>query len=260
MPNPTAERRSPIARALAVLCAGILSQGFYCAEKRDPPGLPAATPTDIHLIIADPATGAPGVYLSWDYPDGAKASVFEIYEGARKDELKHLVRKQDAGDPRNASLALPDSARPFTVYYAVRAVWEEPTGDKWYGDTLKVDSLRILPSLTILQPASGSRKSGRTLSMQVQTASDNGVMIRLSYFEKSGSAWPLKQDTCLPTNRCGFPIFGNSVQTDSLTLEQRAASDTVQALFCVVGTESFQDQSTGLSQSIGCTRFSRVGP
>jgi hypothetical protein len=260
MPNPTAERRFPVAGALAALCAGILSQGFYCAEKHDPPGLPAATLTDIHLKIADPASGALGVRLAWDYPEGAKASYFEVYRATKKEQLKSAIHTQPADLAHDTTLALPDSSRPFTLYFAVRAVWVEPTGDKLIGDTLKIDSLRILPSLTILQPASGSRKSGRTLSMEVQTASDNGVMIRMSYFEKSGSAWPLKQDTCLPTDRCGFPIFGNSVQTDSLTLEQRAASDTVQALFCVVGTESFQDQTTGLSQSIGCTRFSRVGP
>jgi hypothetical protein len=260
MPNPTAERRSPIARTLAALCAGILSQGFYCSQKHDPPILPTATFTDIHLKIVDPASGSPGVYLAWDYPDDAKASYFEIYQATKKDSLKHVFRTQPADDPHNISLPLPDSSRPFTLYYAVRAIWVEPTGDKLLGDTLRVDSLRILPSLTILQPASGSHKSGRTLSMEVQTASDNGVMIRLSYFEKSGSAWPLKQDTCLPTNRCGFPIFGNSVQNDSLTLEQHADTDTVQALFCVVGTESFQDQTTGLAQSLGCTRFYRVGP
>jgi hypothetical protein len=96
--------------------------------------------------------------------------------------------------------------------------------------------------------------------MEVQSSSDNGVMIRLSYFEKSGAAWPMKQDTCLPTDRCGFSIFGNSVQRDSLTLAQYPATDTIPALFCVVGTESFQDQTTGLTQSLGCNRFFRVGP
>lgn len=260
MPTRPAHRHSRIAKAVGLLCAVFLFQGFYCAQKNDPPSLPSAHLTDIHLKMEDPASGSPGVYVAWEYPADGKVSYFDIYQGTNKDSLKHPLQSHLPGDSLHVVLALPDSSRPFTLYYAVRAVLVEPTGQKLIGDTLPVDSLTIAPSLTILQPAGGSHQSGRTLTMQVQTASDNGVMIRMSYFEKTGPDWFLKQDTCLPTDRCGFPIFGNSVQRDSLILEQHAAGDTIPALFCVVGTESFQDQPTGLIQSLGCTRYFRVDP
>jgi hypothetical protein len=260
MPTRSADRHSRTAEALGLLCAFFFSQGFYCAQKNDPPSLPSAYLTDIHLKMEKPESGSPGVFLAWRYPAEAQVSYFDIYQATDKDSLKHPAESRLASDSFHVVLPIPDSSRPFTLYYAVRAVWVEPTGQKSIGDTLQVDSITIAPSLTILQPAAGSYRGGRTLSMEVQTASDNGVMIRMSYFEKPDRAWLLKQDTCLPTDRCGFPIFGNSVQRDSLTLEQHPATDTVQALFCVVGTESFQDQPTGLVQSLGCRRFFRVDP
>ncbi|HKP97017.1 MAG TPA: hypothetical protein VJ385_14800 [Fibrobacteria bacterium] len=260
MPTRPADPRSRIAGIPVLLCAAFLCQGFYCSQKHDVPSLPSARLTDIHLKMENPALGSPGVYLAWSYPEDGRVTLFEIYQATHKDSLKHAILTRPAGDSFHVVLPLPDSTRPFTLYYAVRAVWVEPTGQKLIGDTLRIDSLTINPSLTILKPTAGSHVSGRTLSMEVQTAGDDGVIIRLSYFEKSGDAWPLKQDTCLPINGCEQPIFGNSVQRDSLTLEQHGVGDTVQALFCVVGTESFQEQSTGLVQSLSCSRFFRVNP
>jgi hypothetical protein len=221
--------------------------------------LPSAHLTDIHLKMDDPGRGLPGIFLAWDYP-GENASYFEVFQATHKDSLLQAVKTQAASDSLQAVLPLPDSTRPFTLYFGVRAIRVEPTGQKIYSDTLPIDSITIAPSLSIQRPEAGSFKSGRTLDMEVLTRSDHGVLIRMSYFEKSGAAWTLKQDTCLPTDRCSMPLFGNSAQRDSLILESVAEGDTVQALFCVVGTESFQDQTTGLVQSLGCKRFYRVGP
>lgn len=60
-------------RAFGLLLATLLTQGFYCAEKPDPPSLPRATFTDIRLKIEDPALGSPGVFLAWNYPETAEA-------------------------------------------------------------------------------------------------------------------------------------------------------------------------------------------
>ncbi len=261
LPHPASlSKRALSLRGCGILAAALVSQGFYCSQKSDPPSLATVRLVDIHLKMDDPGRGSPGVFLAWEYPVGGEVSYFEIYQSSHKDSLLQSVRAQAGSDSFRTVLPLPDSSRPFTLYYAVRAILVQPTGQKIYSDTLPVDSLTIAPSLNILQPEAGSYQDSRTLNMQVQTASDNGVVIRLSYFEKSAVAWYAKQDTCLPTDGCGKPIFGNSVQRDSLILEQRESGDTAQALFCVVGTESFQGQATGLVQSLGCTRFYRIGP
>ena len=249
-----------IIQAVASVLAFLLCQGSYCGERHDPPSLPTAILTDIHLEIKDPALGTPGIYLAWSYPEGSNVSYFEIYQSHRADSLKHVLISQSAGDSNHIVLALSDSSRPYTVYFAVRAVWVEPTGQKMVGDTLSIDSLTLTPSLSILQPAAGAFISGRSLGMEVQTRSDPGVMIRFSHYEKGADGWSLKQAGCLPLDPCPSTIFGNSVQRGELTLEEVGANDTVQALFCVVGTESFQEQTTGLMQSLGCKRFFRVGP
>jgi hypothetical protein len=231
-----------------------------CSEKQDPPSLPSAVLTDVRLRIADPAQGNPGVLLRWNYPAGANASYFQVYQSYMLDSLKHEVHTQPATDSHFTVLPLPDTSRPFTVYFAVRAVWVEPTGQKLISDTLVPDSITVAPSLRILKPAQGSYQGGRVLNMEVSTSSDPGVMLRLAYYEKEPKAWAAKQDTCLPLDRCDQPIFGHSVQRDSLILEQHPSTDTVASLFCVIGTESFQEQRTGLTQSLGCSRFFRVNP
>jgi hypothetical protein len=259
MPTPV-DRSFQMTKAFGLLLAALLMQGFYCAEKPDSPSLPTATFTDIRLKMADPALGSPGIYLAWSYPDDAEASYYEIYQSLSKDSLRHSAHQQSAADSMAVVLPLPDLSRPFTLYYAVRAILIEATGQKLVGDTLEIDSITIAPSLSILQPGAGSYKGGRVLNMEVQTSSDIGVNLRIAYYEKSGQTWSAKQDTCLPVNSCGTTLFGNSLQRDSLTLEQHPVTDTIPALFCVIGTESFQEQRTGQIQSLGCTRFFRIAP
>ena len=248
-----------MAKALALTAALLVCQGFYCGEKSDPPALPGVTLEDIHLVIKDPGLRTQGVYLAWSYPEDAQATYFEIYRSLTKESLGHAVLIQPAEDSQHVVIALSDTSRPFTLYFAVRAVYVEPTGQKQVSDTLLLDSISLTPSLSILQPASGSFLAGRALDMEVQTSSDPGVVIRFVYYEESGAGWRLKQEGWLPLGPDPTPIFGNSVQRGSLTLNDIAATDTVNALFCVVGTESFQEQATGQIQSLGCTRYVRVG-
>ena len=146
----TAFRRSQSLRALGIGLAALLSQGFYCSQKNDPPGLPSVRLTDIHLKMDDPGRGLPGVYLAWDYPADEDASYFEIYQSYQKDSLSQAILSQAASEPFHIVLPLPDSSRPFTLYYAVRAIRVEPTGQKIYSDTLPVDSITIAPSLVTL--------------------------------------------------------------------------------------------------------------
>ncbi|MDB5105580.1 MAG: hypothetical protein JWP91_3269 [Fibrobacteres bacterium] len=265
MPNPSVHPSNRLVKALALSGAAMICQGFYCSQKHEPPSLPSAVFTDIQLKIKDPELRSPGIYLAWDYPSEAKASVFEIYQSFNRDSLKHAVYTQAAEDSQHVILPLSDTTRPYTLYFAVRAVLVEATGQKLYGDTLVADSISITPSLTINAPSSGAFYDGRTLNMEVQTSSDPGVSIRFYYYEKSKSDWAIKQAGCLPRGSDGTEdpcttIFGHSVQRDSLTLEQHPPGDTVQALFCVVGTESFEESHTGLMQSLGCKGFYRVNP
>jgi hypothetical protein len=255
-PSPLSFGIRVAASALA-LCACL---GLSCERNQEPPGLPSPVLTDIRMQIADPDRGAAGAALAWSDP-GGKASYYLVYQSFDRDSLlAGSLGPPVAVESTGVVLPLPDSTRPFTVIYAVRAVRVEATGQKLVSDTLLADSLTVTPSLNILAPAAASYQSGRTLDMQVQTASDPGVAIRMAYFEKDSSGWDRKADTCLPTNACGRPIFGHSVQQESLVLEQRDDSDTMPALFCVIGTESFQGRRTGLAQSLGCTRFFRIGP
>ncbi len=248
-----------MAKALALTAALLVCQGFYCGEKSDPPSLPGATLEDIHLVIKDPGLRTQGIYLAWSYPKDAQATYFEVYRSLAKESLGHAVLIQPAEDSQHAVIALSDTSRPFTLYFAVRAVYVEPTGQKQVSETLILDSISLTPSLSILEPASGSFLPGRALDMEVQTSSDPGVVIRFVYYEESDSGWNLRQEGWLPLGPDPTPIFGNSVQRGSLTLDQVAVADTVDALFCVVGTESFQERATGQTQSLGCARYFRVG-
>jgi hypothetical protein len=235
--------------------------GMTCVQEMDPPGLPAPRLTSIGIKVTDPGLGASGAALAWTY-SGDRVSYFEIYRSLKLDSLlRGSPARSVAAESSGVLMPLPDSARPFTLYFAVRAVWIEPTGQKTVSDSALPDSLTLNPSLDILQPAAGSVQAGRRLDIQVLTQSESGVTLRMHYFEKRDGAWSRKLDTCLPMDACGLPIFGHSQQQESLTLEQPAAADTIPAMFCLIGTESFEGRATGMAQSLGCKGFLRVaGP
>lgn len=254
--------KKPLSRTLKALvlsASALLFQGLYCSERPDPPSLPSTVLTDIHLAMAESTTGAPGVHLEWTYPEDARVSFFEVYASTEKDSMGLPLLTRQSDDSMHALLPLPDSARPFTLYLAVRAVFVEATGQKLKGDTLVIDSLTVKPSLEILSPAPGTHQSGRTLHMEVLTTGDDGVLLKVGLFIKPQRSWIPVLDTCLPMDGCQRPILGRSLQKDSLILAQTGEGDTTEALFCVVGTESFEGGRTGLMQSLGCSRFFRVG-
>lgn len=254
---------SPSSSLLRIPAAGLALAaclGMSCEQNREPPGLPAPVLTDIQLRILDPERGLPGVSLAWDYA-GDRVSYYEVYQSLDRDSLSAGTQAPAAvAESLHLVLAVPDQARPLTVHYAVRAVWIEPTGQKSVSDTLMTDSLTIEPSLSIVNPAPGSRQAGRILGLEVQTQATFGATLRMAYFEKTGDAWGMKLDTCLPLDGCGRTVFGGSLQKESLVLWPYDGNDTLPSLFCAFGTESFQGHRTGLIQSVACSRFYRVNP
>lgn len=224
------------------------------------PSLPAARLADIRLVLEDPATGRFAARLAWTWEDGEPVTYYEVYQSLRKDSLGDPVRVQDAAEPAEIRLRLPDTGRPVTLYYGIRAVRTEPTGQKTYGDSIPVDSLTATSSLAILSPAPRSRRGGRELEVEVKTSSDVGIVLRQSLYEKSGGDWVLVRDTCLPMDACGTPVLGSSIQRDAFLLPGLSAGDSLEALYCVFGDESFEEASTGRAQSLDCSRFHRTGP
>lgn len=259
MPTDPKKPSNRTLKALGVAVSAFLFLGLYCSEKPDPPSLPSAILTDIRLTMAESSTGAPGVRLSWTYPEESRVSYFNVYASPDKDSMGTAILTEQSADSMQALLPLPDSTRPFTHYFAVSAVYVEATGQKIRGDTLVVDSLTVKPSLEILSPAPGKYLSGRTLDMEVLTTGDDGVLLRMGVFMKPERFWIPVLDTCLPLTGCQTPILGRSLQKDSVVLEQLGEGDTTQTMFCVIGTESFEGARTGLLQSLGCSRFFRVG-
>jgi hypothetical protein len=256
-------KRSPLTSTLRILAGGLAAvacMGMSCWQDQDPPELPSPKLTDIRLTLADPERGAPGAYLAWEYPEG-EASYFLVYQGlATGTAADSALPAPIATESSHLELPLPDSTRPFTAYFSVRAIRVEATGQKLASGALVPDSLTVTPALSILEPATGLRLGGRLLDLQVQTQSDPGVSLRLAYLEKADGAWVTKLDTCMPMDACGIPVFGRSVQRETVVLDSYDGTEPLPALLCVFGTESFQGQRTGLAQSLGCSGFFRVAP
>jgi hypothetical protein len=234
---------------------------MICTGDGSPePTLPEVKPTSIRLELQNPEDGRSAAALEWAWPASEKATYFEIYQSLRKDSLGAPVQVLDrTGDTARAQVRLPDTSRPMTVYYGIRAVLNEATGQKIYGKAIPVDSLTVNPSLGILSPATRSYQAGRTLEVEVQTSSDDGIVLRQVIYQKDAGAWSRLLDTCLPMAACAVPHFGNKSHRDALVLQAPGPADTLQSLYCVLGDESFEDLSTGRRQSLGCIRFFRTG-
>jgi hypothetical protein len=142
------------------------------------------------------------------------------------------------------------------VYFGLRAVAVEPTGQKSFGDRILLDSLRVITPGTIHQPANGATVLGREAVVEVRTGSDPGQTLRQLWFEDAGSGWTALLDTCLPRSECEKPFFGTVTVQDTIILS--AAPTPIPTLFCVLATESGTTQGRGLKQSLGCSKFERV--
>jgi hypothetical protein len=234
--------------------------GMFCVDSGGPaPSLATARLTDIHLVIVDPAAARAGFSLSWSYPDSARPTSFEIFQSLRRDSLGGPVAVV-SGDSLRASMPLADTTSPYTVFFAVRAVSVEPTGQKLYGDTLPVDSIEVSGPVSIGRPSSGDSLSDRLLISEVLAGSTTGVTLRQSLFEKRAGGWRVVIDTCLPRGDCATPLIGAARVNDTLVLQAVPPGGIVPALFCVQGTENFEGHRTGLTQSMGCVPMTRVGP
>lgn len=248
-------------KLLQLGCAAWACLGMVCVGPDGPaPSLPETKLREIGLRILDPEDGRAATFLRWSYPTGEKVTSYEVYQSLRADSLGALMG--EVLDPAVDSLLIPLPAitRPFTLYFRVRAVFREATGQKLYSKNLSVDSLIVNPSLEILTPGSLTYHKERQLDLEVRTSSDDGIILRQSFFEKTQGVWSRLLDTCLPMTACGATIFGNSLQKDALILQSVPAGDTLEALLCVLGNESFENANTGRKQSIGCTRFFRTNP
>ncbi len=246
-------------KALGLFLVALTFEGMSCSEHRSTPALSTIRLNEIHLIMADPASGKPGIFLSWSKPVDGKVSYYEIYQSFNRDSLGHSLVTLAAKDTPSTVVILPDSTLPKTIYYAVRSIWVEPTGQKLVSDTLPVDSITVLPSFTILIPPTGSIQKGREILIELQTHSDPGILLNLSIFEKHIETWSLVQRACLPHGSCETPIFGAASVKDTLTLQDVPANESpLPSLLCLDGTESFQGNLTGLRQSMGCSRYLRV--
>jgi hypothetical protein len=245
---------------LQVGCAAWACLGMVCVgPDRTPPSLPAIHLEDIRLQLLDPSDGRAAARLAWSWPDDREASYFEIYMSLDRDSLGSPLFTRPASESTYALVPLPDSTRDFTHWFGVRAVLLEPTGQRIPGDSIPAGSLAVTAAVNVLKPASGSHVAGRLLAVEVQTRSDDGIVLRQSLHEMIAGSWTSRQDTCLPREACGRPIFGASIQRDETVMQGIAAGDTVETLLCVLGSESFDDDLTGRKQSLACTRFFRVG-
>lgn len=250
-----------VRKILPAICAAWASLGMVCTGPDGPdPSLPEVRLDEIRLQLLDPEDGGQGAALSWSWPEGERASSFEVFQSLDKDSLGAPVAEVEAPESTSAVLRLPDSSRPLILYYGVRAVFEEATGQKLYSKTIPIDSLVVNPSLEILSPASRSRHGERILEVEVKTSSDDGIVIRQVLFERTRAGWNRQLDTCLPMAACGVPVFGSTIQRDALILQTLPAGDSLECLFCVLGNESFDGSRTGGKQNLGCSRFFRVGP
>lgn len=241
-------------------CAAWACLGMVCVgPDRNPPTLPAVHIEDIRLQLLDPSDGRAAARLAWSWPEDREASYFEIYMSLDKDSLGSPVLTRPASESTFALIPLPDTTRGFIHWFGVRAVLQEPTGQRIAGDTIPAGSLEVTAAVSLLKPASGSRVAGRILAVEVQTRSDDGIVLRQSLHERISGSWTPGQDTCLPKAACGRPVFGSSIQRDETVMQGLSAGDTVETLLCVLGNETFEDDRTGRKQSLGCARFFRVG-
>src|SRR6185503_4624767 len=110
--------------------------------------------SDAHLVITDPSEAQAGITIAWSYPDSLpRPTVFEIYASLDQDSLGGPVAIRQGGDSLRAVLSVPDTVAPFTVFFAVRAVLIEPTGQRQYADTVPVDYLTIASPASVRTPA-----------------------------------------------------------------------------------------------------------
>ncbi len=238
------------------LAIGLLNTSFLCSEGNAIPSLPDVAVDSLRLILYNPELGSRGAYLTWDYPVNKPVTYFELYRGFNPDSLGLPVLTNIAPAPRFTRVEIPDSSPPYTLYFGMRAVEVDPTGQKKYSMKIRLDSLRLMGTGAIHRPLNGDTVLGREIPIEVRTGSDPGQTLRQIWFEKRSSGWVQIVDTCLPRSECEKPVFGTITLLDTIVLS--GSPTPISTLFCVMATEANISQSHGLKQSLGCSRFERM--
>ena len=94
-------------------CLGL----FSCVNNpgKSPP-LPEIRLEAVSLQVKDPASGKAGVRLGWT-PAASGVTYYEIYQAFRSDSLGPPVAENIPAESASVLLALPDSTRPFTLFF-----------------------------------------------------------------------------------------------------------------------------------------------
>lgn len=240
------------------LCLAALP--WACSPSTEPPDhLNPVTITALHLFLLDPALGTRGVAVEFVAEDSGLVTSFDVYRSLHPDSLGSPAIANLDPKTKRAVVSVPDTSPPYTLYFGVRAVKRLETGEKLFSDSIPVDSLEVLPPVRVYHPANKESLAGIRLPVEVGVGSDQGILLRQSWWEKNDTGWVMRLDTCLPIEDCQTPIFGNGIQRDSVTLSHSGQVDAPN-LFCVTGSEVFDGRLTAQKQSLTCTRFLRQMP
>ncbi len=237
------------------LCLAALP--WACSPSTEPPQqLNPVTIRALQLVLLDPALGTRGVALEFTAEDSGLVTSFDVYRSLHPDSLGSPALANLDPKLNRVLLSVPDTNPPYTLYFGVRAVKRLETGEKLFSDSIPIDSLEVLPPVRVYRPANNENLLGIRLPVEVGVGSDQGILLRQSWWEKIDTGWVMRLDTCLPLEDCQTPLFGNVIQRDSVTLSHRGGA-SIPTLFCVLGSEVFDGRSTAQKQSLSCTRFLR---
>jgi hypothetical protein len=209
--------------------------------------------------LMDPALGTRGIQIQFEPSDSESVTSFEIYRSLKADSLGDPILTDLGPKDREALIVVPDTNPPFKLFFGVRAIRRLETGEKLISAHLPIESLQVLSPVRIYHPSNGDHIASSEIELEVGVTTDQGILLRQSWWELGENGWHIRLDTCLPRNDCQTPLFGSVIRKDTITL-----SDPIQGfvtnLLCVQGSEVFDGRLTAQRQSLICTRFDRSKP
>jgi|GEM_PF-3796945 len=211
------------------------------------------------LVLLEPAVGTRGVHLEFACEDSARITAYEIYAGFDPDSVLSPIQSDLPGNQREAWAALPDTSPPYDIYFGIRGVSRLETGEVLRSEPPEMTVLRVLEPVRLYQPAANDTLRGSGLIAEVGISSDQGVLLRQTWWELGDLGWGIRLDTCFPQDQCLTPSFGNRLLRDSVHIQADAGA-SVSAMLCIAGSEDFDDRQTARRQSLSCSRFERKSP
>lgn len=255
------------------LAAFFCFSGFFCSEPGREAGiLPPVTVSSASICRLDSLSLQPGIEVVWDFPASDSVSSFRLFTTFHPDSAPEFRLELPAGDERRARLPWPDTAREFELFFGVKAVWIEKTGERWESDSLPLTSLRIRPDLQIQGPGIGSRVDSSPVSIEVLCANDRGLQTRLWFSAGAEAGRSTFIDTCFPFDACGKTHFGFRLLSQALVLPPAAGEPPASGMnappgssrppsrlyrFCIVGSEGGEERQGSRTQSLACGHFRR---